>query len=60
MCLLARGLGFSLMFGRTALASCLERKRKMLATGGLVVWNPIAAWFQRYGCEVLCKLQRTG
>ena len=48
------------MFGRTALASRLERKRKMLATGGLVVWNPIAAWLQRYGCEVLCKLQRTG
>jgi len=49
MCLLAKGLGFSLMFGRTALASCLERKRKMLATGGLVVWNPIAAWLRGMG-----------
>jgi hypothetical protein len=57
MYLLAEGVWFSVMLGRTLLLDVIERKRKILAASGLVIRNSIQAQLER---DVRFSVQRKG
>jgi hypothetical protein len=60
MYLLVEGVGDSAMLGDILLLDVQSEKEKFWQLVGLVGWNAIPAWLQKYGPEVLCRLQRRG